>query len=459
MMGRLNREQEQLFYSFCLDEVVPDDHLVRAIAAVLDLSWVHAELASYYPKIGRPSIDPVLMIRMLIIGYVFAIRSERALCREVRVNLAYRWFCGLSIEDKVPDHSAFSRARNERFGDSTIFRSVFERVVGACIGAGLVGGEGFAVDASLIAADANKRRSIPGSEWNKRPDVQQVSRATKEYLASLDDAAFGAASDVTPKFVSPSDPAAQWTGAMRGAAFSAYADNYLIDVKFGVIMDVEASRAIRQAEVRASKTMIERTEERFDIKPEWLAADTAYGSGANLNWLVKDKKIAPHIPVIDKSKRDDGTFSREDFTFDKERNVYTCPAGKLLTTTGRLVNDGETTLLYFASVLDCRSCLLKARCCPKMPARRIPRSIHEEARDVARALANTKAFEQSRRDRKRVEMLFAHLKRILRLGRLRLRGPRGAQFEFTMAVIAQNLRRLAKLVARPPPIAPSACLA
>ena len=458
-MGRLNRDQEQLFYSFCLDEVVPDDHLVRAIAAVLDLSWVHAELASYYPKIGRPSIDPVLMIRMLIVGYVFAIRSERALCREVQVNLAYRWFCGLSIEDKVPDHSAFSRARNERFGDSVIFRSVFERVVGACIGAGLVGGEGFAVDASLIAADANKRRSIPGSEWNKELDAQQVSRATKEYLATLDDAAFGAASDVTPKFVSPSDPAAQWTGAMRGAAFFAYADNYLIDVKFGVIMDVEASRAIRQAEVGASKTMIERTEERFDIKPEWLAADTAYGSGANLNWLVKDKKIAPHVPVIDKSKRDDGTFSREDFTFDKERNVYICPAGKILTTTGRLVNDGETTLLYFASVLDCRSCLLRARCCPKMPARRIPRSIYEEARDVARALAKTKAFEQSRRDRKRVEMLFAHLKRILRLGRLRLRGPRGAQFEFTLAAIAQNLRRLAKLVARPPPSAPTACLA
>ena len=175
----------------------------------------------------------------------------------------------------------------------------------------------------------------------------------KEYLATLDDAAFGAASDVTPKFVSPSDPAAQWTGAMRGPAFFAYADNYLIDVKFGVIMDVEASRAIRQAEVGAAKTMIERTEERFDIKPKRLAADTAYGSGANLNWLVKDKDIAPHIPVIDKSKREDGTFSREDFTFDKERNVYTCPAGKTLTTTGKLVNDGET-ILYRASTHDCR---------------------------------------------------------------------------------------------------------
>ena len=447
-MGRLNHDQEQLFYSFHLDESVPQDHSVRQIAAVLDLSWVHLELASFYPNIGRPSIDPALMIRMLLIGYVFAIRSERAICRELQVNLAYRWFCGLSIEDKIPDHSTFSRARHERFRYSDMFRRVFERVVQACMAAGLVGGEGFAVDASLIAADANKQRSIPGSQWRKTRDSQGASRAMREYLATLDDAAFGAASKVTPKFISRSDPAAQWTGAMRGPAFFAYADNYLIDVKVGIIMDVEASRAIRQAEVGASKTMIERTEARFDIKPERIAADTAYGSGANLNWLV-NKKIAPHIPVIDKSKREDGTFSREDFTFDRERDIYTCPADKVLTTTRKIVNDEQ--LLYRASKRDCDVCPFKLRCCPKEPARKIPRSIYEDARNVARALGKTKAFEQSGRDRKRVEMLFAHLKRILRLGRLRLRGPHGAQDEFTLAAIAQNLRRLANLVARPPP--------
>jgi transposase len=451
MMGRQNNDQGPLFYEFCLDEAVPDDHLVRKIEAVLDLSWVYAELAPHYPTLGRPSVDPVLMIRMLIIGYVFGLRSERLLCREMQVNFAYRWFCKLGIEHKIPDHSAFSRARNERFRDSGIFRRVFERVVEACIAAGLVGGEGFAVDASLIAADANKQRSIPGSEWQKTCDPETASRAMQEYLATLDDAAFGAASDTTPKFVSPSDPAAQWTGAMRGPAFFAYADNYLIDVKFGVIMDVEASRAIRQAEVGAAKTMIERTEERFDIKPEWLAADTAYGSGANLNWLVNEKQIAPHIPVIDKSKREDGSLSRDDFTFDKERNVYICPEGKLLTTTGAVGPDH--TLRYIAIKRDCDACPLKPRCCPKTPSRKVTRDVHEDARDVARALSKTEAFEQSRRDRKRVEMLFAHLKRILHLGRLRLRGPYGAQDEFTLAAIAQNLRRLAKLAARPPPTA------
>jgi transposase len=449
MMGRLNQDQGRFFYSFCLDEVVPDDHRVREIAGVLDLSWVRAELAPHYSAIGRPSIDPVLMIRMLILGYVFAIRSERAICREVQVNLAYRWFCGLSIEDRIPDHSAFTRARNERFRDSDILRRLFERVVEACIGEGLVGAEGFAVDASLIVADANKQRSVPGSEWSKERNPEAASRAVREYLATLDDAAFGAATEVTPKFVSPSDPAAQWTGAMRGPAFFAYADNYLVDVKFGIIMDVEASRAIRQAEVGAAKTMIERTEARFDIKPNRLAADTAYGSASTLHWLVDDKQIAPHIPVIEKSKRTDGTFSREEFTFDKDRDIYTCPAGKILTTTGKIVNDEQR--LYRAAKRDCDICPFKVRCCPNEPMRKIPRSIHEEARDVARTLAKTEAFEQSRRDRKRVEMLFAHLKRILKLGRLRLRGPRGAQDEFTLAAIAQNLRRRAKLAAQPPP--------
>jgi hypothetical protein len=189
-----------------------------------------------------------------------------------------------------------------------LFCQVFERVVDACIAAGLVGGEGFAVDASLIVADANKQRSVRGTRWNRAIDPQTASRATKEYLATLNEAAFGAASKVRPKFVSPSDPAAQWTGALRGPAFFGYADNYPIDVKVGIIMDVEATRAIRQAEVGAAKTMLERTEQRFAIKPERLAGDTAYGSGANLDWLVNEAKIAPHIPVNDHSKREDGTY-------------------------------------------------------------------------------------------------------------------------------------------------------
>lgn len=456
MMGLQTRGQERLFYEFSLDEVVPLDHLVRRIDAVLDTSWVHQELAPFYSALGRPSIDPELMIRMLIVGYVFAIRSEREICRDVQVNLAYRWFCGLGLEDSIPNHSVFSRARSERFRDSDLLRTVFEHVVMSCIDAGLVGGRNFAVDASLIEADANKQRSVPGAEWNKQRDPDTASRAAKEYVDTLDDAAFGAASDVVPKFVSPSDPAAQWTGAHKGPAFFAYATNYLIDNKHAVIVDVEASRAIRQAEVGAARTMIDRTEKRFGMRPKRLAADTAYGAAPMLAWLVKEKGITPHIPVFDKSARKDGSLSRADFRFDAENNVYICPQGKPLTTTGRL--DKGRTLFYRSSKSDCDACPLKPKCCPKAPSRRIPRDIDEDARDLARSLVGTPEFEQSRRERKKVEMVFAHLKRIFGLGRLRLRGPRGAQDEFLLAATAQNLRKLARHITGPPSLAVASSL-
>jgi len=448
MMGERMAMQARLFYEFRFEEYVPAGHLLRAIDRFVDLSDLRRHLASFYSSTGRPSIDPELMIRMLIIGYCYGIRSERRLCEEVNLNLAYRWFCRLGLEGQVPDHSTFSKNRHGRFRESDVFRHVFETVVDRCISEGLVGGEGFAVDASLIEADANRQRSVPGSEWNKGRDPEAASRSVREYLETLDDAAWGAATDVVPKFVSPSDPAAQWTGAQRGPAFFAYADNYLVDVRSAVIVDVEASRAIRQAEVGAAKTMIERTANRFGLRPERLAGDTAYGSAEMLNWLVEERHIAPHVPVIDKSARRDGTFSREEFQYDQSTDTYICPAGKTLTTTGTLVNEGAT-LLYRGSTLDCGPCQFKVRCCPNTPARKVPRSMHESARNLARSLAGTPAFEQSRRERKRVEMLFAHLKRILRMGRLRLRGPSGARSEFLLAATAQNLRKLAKLVPTP----------
>jgi transposase len=459
MMGRQTADQARLFYEFHLDERVPGDHLLRRIDvfAAAALADLRQTLADHYSHTGRPSIDPELLIRMLILGYCYGIRSERRLCEEVADRLTFRWFCHMDLDDKVPDHSTFSKYRHGRFRDSDVLRHIFERVVLACITAGLVGGEGFAVDASLIEADANKGRSIPGTEWSKERDPATANHAVKEYLATLDDAAFGAASEVTPKFVSPSDPAAQWTGAMKSAAFFAYADNYLIDVKAGIIVDVEASRAIRQAEVGAARTMIERTEQRFGLKPKLLAADTAYGSAPMLNWLVEEKGIAPHIPVIDKSAREDGSFNRADFRYDEDEDVYICPAGRLLRTSGTIVNDEQR--LYRGATADCRSCPLKPRCCPNEPVRKIPRSIYEAARDVARSLFGTEAYAQSRRDRKKVEMQFAHLKRILRLDRLRLRGPRGARDEFLLAATAQNLRKLAKLLIRPPPDHPTACVA
>jgi hypothetical protein len=316
---------------------------------------------------------------------------------------------------------------------------------------GLVSAEGFAVDASLIPADVNKHHSVQSGDWKPEEITAEACRATREYLATLNDAAFGAAMPVPPKFVSLSDPASQWTAQRKGPAFFAYSTNYLIDTDHGVIVDIEATRSMRQAEVGAAQTMLDRTEDRFGLKPGYLAADTAYGTAQNLAWLVKQKQITPHIPVFDKSTRTDGTFSRSDFTWDPDADRYICPAGKELVqfrrtyATPRTGVDADNMRRYRASKYDCDVCELKPRCCPNDVRRKIPRHVDEDARDVARALAATPEFEVACRRRKKVEMLFAHLKRILGLGRLRLRGPSGAKDEFLLAATAQNLRRLARL--------------
>jgi transposase len=447
MMGERTVMQEALFYGFSLERHVPSDHMLRSIDRFVDLSGVRVHLEPYYSMIGRPSIDPEVILRMLIVGYCFGVRSERRLCDEIHLNLAYRWFCRLGLEGDVPDHSTFSKNRHGRFRDSDLLRQVFESVVVRCMEEGLVGGEGFAVDASVIAADAHRQRGVAGTG-----SLDPTSnRAVTEYLAVLNDAAFGSATPVEPKFVSPTDPAARWTAASGGPAFYAYSDNYLIDLKHAVIMDVEATTAVRQAEVTAAKTMITRTADRFDAWPTRLAADTGYGSAEMLAWLVDERGIEPHIPVFDKSGRTDGTFSRDAFNYDRVADVYVCPGDKTMTTTGTLVND-EATLIYRASKYDCDACDLKPRCCPNTPARKVPRSIHEAARDRARDIAKTDAYVTSRRERKKVEMLFAHLKRILKLDRLRLRGPCGARDEFLLAATAQNLRKMAKLIPMTQPI-------
>jgi transposase len=450
------RVQEALFYEFSLERHVPADHLLRSIDRFVDLSSIREYLRPFYSETGRPSIDPELMIRMLIVGYCVGIRSERRLCEEVHLNLAYRWFCRLGLDGEVPDHSTFSKNRHGRFRDSNLLRELFEATVARCMAEGMVGGEGFAVDASLIKADANRQRSVPGSDGLP---AEAASHAVREYLAVLDDAAFGAATPVTPKFISLADPAARWTGANGGLAFFAYCTNYLIDLKHAVIMDVEATTAVRQAEVTAQRIMIDRTQKRFGLWPERLAADAGYGSAENLAWLVHERGIEPHIPVFDNSRRTDGTFEREDFAYDHVNDTYRCPGGKILQhycrrfTTPRTGVSKDNMLSYRASKHDCERCSLKPRCSPNSPARKLLRSIHEGARDLAREIAKTEAYQISRYQRKKVEMLFAHLKRILKLDRLRLRGPCGARDEFHLAATAQNLRKLAKLIPAELPIA------
>jgi transposase len=272
MMGHRQVEQAALFYEFSLERHIPGDDLLRSIDRFVELGDLRRDLASFYSAMGRPSVDPELMIRMLIVGYCFGIRSERRLCEEVHLNLAYRWFCRLGLDGGVPDHSTFSKNRHGRFRQSDLLRRLFETILRRCIKEGLVGGEGFAVDASLIKAEASRQKGIEGV---KGLPPEATGRAVQEYLAVLDDAAFGAATEVTPKFISPADPAARWTGAHGGQAFFAYSTNYLIDVDNAIIVDVEATTAIRQAEVLAAKRMIERSAGEVDTATQTKTSLTA----------------------------------------------------------------------------------------------------------------------------------------------------------------------------------------
>ena len=398
MMGRQTGDQSQLFYLFNLERRIPAGHLLRRMDPVVTriLIELREKLVTFYSEIGRPSIDPELMIRMLIIGYCYGTRSERRLCEEVELHLAYRWFCRLDLDDQVPDHSTFSVNRHGRFRDSDILRQVFEAVVRACMDAGLVKGEGFAIDASVIEANASRYHGKAPDEIDWSVPERQT-RAAAEFLAGLDDEDPDA-NRKPPKLISPSDPCSAWTAKANKR------------VQFGYGLN--------------------------------------YGTSRFLDWLVS-RRIAPHIPVRDASERDDGTLSRSDFRWDRRRGVYICPNGKVLHSTGK-VHEGYR-LRYRASKFDCEVCALKMQCCPNAPSREVPRDVHEYARDVTRRLMCTKAFLKSRDQRKRVEMRFAHLKTHHRFERMRLRGLSGARDEFLLAATVQNLKTLVLRIFKPPP--------
>lgn len=453
MMGQRPEAQDRLFYSFNLDDHIPRGHLLRGIDQVLDLRELRAQLTPFYSHTGRLSIDPELVLRMLIVGYCFGIRSERRLCEEVHLNLAYRWFCRLKLNEPVPNDSTFSKNRHGRFRASDAFRCMFETVLRRCMSEGLVGGEGFATDASFIRADANRTRGVPGDQV---PQWDEPSRAVREYLEGLDKtnpvAEEGDAAKPPGRNVSLTDPAAHWTAAPGGPPPYAYSTNYLIDLGVGVIVDVEATPANRTQEVESTKAMVDRVEQRFGVKPRRLVGDTAYGTAEMLSWMVNEKHIAPDVPVWDRTQRTDGSLSISEFLWDAQANDYSCPQGFALRSDRRSfaqprdrVTKADTIILR-SSQHDCTGCALKQSCCPNTPIRKIARSVHEGTRNLGREIAKTPEYDQSKRQRKKVEMLFAHLKRILKLDRLSLRGLSGARDEFLLAAAAaaQNLRRMAE---------------
>jgi len=442
MMGNHSRS-ESLFYYFRLEDQVPENHLLRLIDRHVKLDFIRAKLKDSYSDTGRPSIDPELLLRMLLVGYLYGVTSERKLVEELRMHLAWRWFTGLGFDQEIPHHSTFSKNRHGRFQESKLFQELFEEIVARCVGAGLVQGKHMSVDGSFIQANADHHSRVPREQL---AEVAKVNHTVREYLAELEQE-----NPVEPPVpqqekVSTTDPDSTYA-TKGGPARLGYYDNYLVDNASCIIVGVQATPARLSQESVAARDMIERYRERYGHLPQTLTADTTYGNGELLQWL-DDRGIAPYIRVKENGNgQGDDLYGIDKFTYVPEENCFICPEGKPLKYVG--VNPRNRTHLYYSTVKRCRECSQKPRC-TRGKYRMLAIHTCEPARQRAHALAQSPAFAIAQRARRKVEALFAELKNYIGLRRLRLRRMRFVREQFYLAATVQNLKRLVRFLSSKP---------
>jgi transposase len=441
MMGHQSRS-ESLFYYFRWEDQVPENHLLRLLDRHVNFDCVRAKLKASYSDTGRPSINPELLLRMLLVGYLYGVTSERKLVEELRMHLAWRWFTGLGFEQEIPHHSTFSKNRHGRFQESNLFQELFEEIVTRCVEAGLVKGEHMWVDGSFIQANADHHSRVAPEQL---AEVAKVNCTVREYLAELE-----RANPVEPPVpqqekVSTTDPDSTYA-TKGGPARLGYYDNYLVDNASCVIVGVQATPARLSQESAAARDMIERYGERHGSLTQSLAADTTYGNGELLPWL-DDRGIAAYIRVKENPNGPTDLYSIDQFTYVPEGNCYICPEGKVLKYVG--INARHRTHVYYSTVKRCRDCSQKSRC-TRGKYRTLAIHTCEAARQRAQALAKTPEFAISQRARRKVEALFAELKNYIGLRRLRLRRMRFVREQFYLAATAQNLKRLVRFLTRRP---------
>ena len=439
MMGRHARS-EWLFYYFRLEDQVPENHLLRLIDKHIDFGFVHQCVEDSYSDTGRPSIDPELLLRILLIGYLYGISSERKLVEELRMHLAWRWFTGLGFDEEVPHHSTFSKNRHGRFQESKLFEQLFEQVVAQCMAVGLVRGDQLSVDGTFVEANASKESRIPREQLG---EAAQVNRTVREYLVELERQNPIEEPTHNQDKVSTTDPDSTYATKGGTPARMGYYNNYLIDNHSCIVVGVQATGARLSEESRAAREMIARFAQWQGRKPESVAADASYGNGEFLQWLV-DREITPYMPTRDAVGRTRSPFyGPERFTYLPESNSYICPAGQQLNYGGR--NERNRTFGYIGTRKKCGPCLQRSQCTTG-PFRYLAIHMNESARQRARDLWATPEFEYAQRQRKKVEALFAELKCRIGLHRLRLRRLKFVQEQFVLAATAQNIKRLVRFL-------------
>jgi transposase len=442
MMGQHARS-ESLFYYFRLEDQVSENHLLRLIDTHIDFSFVREQLKDSYSDTGRPSIDPELLLRIVLIGYLYGISSERKLVEELRMHLAWRWFTGLGFDQEIPHHSTFSKNRHGRFQESKLFEQMFERIVAQCLEVGLVRGDKLSVDGTFVEANASKESRIPREQL---AEAAQVNRTVREWLTELEAQNPLEEPTHSQDKVSTTDPDSTYATKGGTPARMGYYNNYLVDNHSCIIVGVQATGARLSEESRAAEEMIARFTQWQGKNPQSLAADASYGNGELLQWLM-DRQITPYMPTRDAVARTRSPlFGPERFTYQPESNSYLCPAGQQLNYGGR--NDRNRAFAYIGTRPKCGPCPLKPQC-TRGAFRFLAIHMNEAARQRARDLWNTPEFEQAQRQRKKVEALFAELKGRIGLQRLRLRKLKFVQEQFFLAATAQNIKRLVRFLSGP----------
>ena len=439
MMGRQTRS-ESLFYYFRLEDQVPENHLLRLIDKHVSFEFVRQQLKDRYSETGRPSIDPELLLRMLLIGYLYGITSERKLVQELGMHLAWRWFTGLSFDQEVPHHSTFSKNRHGRFQESKLFEQLFEQIVRQCVEVGLVQGKHLSVDGSFVEANAAKESRIPREQL---AEAAQVHRTVRQYLQEMEDQNPVEEPVHEQDQVSTTDPDSTYATKGGTPARLGYYDNYLVDNDSCVIVGVQATAARMSQETVAAQDMLRRLVQRSGREPASIAADATYGNGEFLQWLL-DRGITPYMRTRDSALRKNNPgYGPERFTYLPENNSYRCPAGEQLNYVG--LNVRNRAHAYIGSAKRCGACSQKAQCTTGR-YKYLAIHIHESARQRARELAQTPEFSKAQRQRKKVEALFAELKNQIGLRRLRLRRLKFVREQFFLAAAAQNIKRLVRFL-------------
>ena len=444
MMGN-HSPSESLFHYFRLEDQVPEDHLLRLIDRHVNFDFVRAKLKDRYSDMGRPSIDPELLLRMLLVGYLYGVTSERKLVEELRMHLAWRWFTRLGFDQEVPHHSTFSKNRHGRFQESNLFQELFEEIVIRCVQAGLVKGEHMSVDGSFVQANADHHSRVPREQL---AEVAKVNRTVREYLKEVEEQNPVEEPVHQQKEVSTTDPDSTYATKGGTPARLGYYDNYLVDNHSCVIVGVQATAARMSQETVAAQDMIDRFARWQGREPLSVAADATYGNGEFVQWLT-ERDITPYMRTRDSIHRKNSPFyGPERFTYQPESNSYRCPAGQQLNYVG--VNVRNRAHVYIGNRKRCGACPLKAQC-TSGKYKYLPIHMHERARQIARALAATPAFAMAQRQRKKVEALFAELKNQIGLRRLRLRRLKFVREQFFLAATAQNIKRLVRFLSKPAP--------